>query len=149
MDKDQLDGLIALKAVAERKSFTAAAEALGVSPPAISQIIKHLEERLGVALLSRTTRKTNLTEAGQQFLNDASPAIDQIIHAMSNVRTYAKKPSGLLRINLPKLIYPHVMAPLVKSFKRKFPEVSVELFFEDDLGDPLGRTVRFNVRKRF
>jgi len=79
MNKDQLDGLLALKLVADKRNFTAAAEELGISPPAISKMIKQLESRLGVALLSRTTRSTSLTEAGERFLNQAGAALDQIL----------------------------------------------------------------------
>ena len=106
MTKDQLDGLLALKLVADRRSFTAAASALHISPSAISQIIKQLERRLGVALLTRTTRSMSLTEAGRRFLAEAGPAIDRILVAMDDLGTYAKTPSGLLRINLPALATP-------------------------------------------
>ncbi len=135
MQKDQLDGLLALKLVADKKNFTAAADELGVSPSAVSQVIKQLENRLGVALLSRTTRSTSLTEAGEQFLNHASPALDQILAALSAVGSYAKKPSGLLRINMPRVVYPSFLAPIVTSFTKKYPDVCVEVFFEDQQSD--------------
>jgi hypothetical protein len=82
MNQHALDGLVALKLVAEKRNFTAAADELGISPPAISKIIKLLEHRLGVALLSRTTRSTSLTEAGERFLNQVAPAVDQVVAAM-------------------------------------------------------------------
>jgi DNA-binding transcriptional LysR family regulator len=135
MNSDQLNGLIALKAVAENRNFTLGAKTLGISPSAISQAIRQLEKRLGVTLLSRTTRSTNLTEAGEKFLREASPAIDQILLAMNNVSSYAEQPSGILRINLPKIAYPNILEPLVTSFIKKCPEVTVELFFEDELSD--------------
>lgn len=131
MDKDQLDGLLALKLVAENKSFTAAAGELGISPPAVSQIIKQLESRLGVALLSRTTRSTHLTEAGERFLDQAGPALEQILAAMQDVSHYAARPSGLLRLNLPRAIYPNYLAPLINSFCQQYPEITVELCFQD------------------
>jgi DNA-binding transcriptional LysR family regulator len=135
MNSDQLNGLIALKAVAEKRNFTLGAEALGISPSAISQAIRQLEKRLGVTLLSRTTRSTNLTEAGERFLKEASPAIDQLLIAMNNVGSFASKPSGKLRINLPRIAYPNILEPLVTSFIKKFPDISVELYFEDELSD--------------
>lgn len=135
MKNDQLDGLIALRLVAEKKSFTAAAQELGISPSAISQVIKQLERRIGVAMLSRTTRSTSLTEAGERFLAQAGPAIDQILVALDETGTLAKKPSGLLRLNLPRAIYPTYLAPIISSFIKKFPEVTVELFFEDQQAD--------------
>ena len=134
MRNDQLDGLLALKLVADKRNFTAAAVALEISPSAVSQVIKQLEHRLGVTLLSRTTRSTSLTEVGQRFLSTAGPALDQILASLEEVGTYAKKPSGLLRLNMPRAIY-SFMAPLIVSFTREHPEVSVELFFEDEQTD--------------
>lgn len=131
MDKDRLDGLLALKMVAEKKNFTAAAEDLGVSASAISQQIKLLEKRLGVTLLTRTTRSTSLTEAGNRFLETAGPALEQILTAMNSVGSYGERPSGVLRLNLPRSVYPTYLAPLVSSFIKKYPEVTVELFSED------------------
>lgn len=135
MDNGQLDGLIALKMVAEKRNFAAAANALGISPSAISQTIKQLESRLGIALLTRTTRSTSLSEAGERFLAQAAPAIDQILSAIDEVGAYAQKPSGTLRINLPRLVYRSYLEPIVTSFIAKYPEVSVELFIEDAQSD--------------
>lgn len=130
MEKDQLNGLLALKLVAEKRSFTAAAEVFNISPPAISQMIKQLETRLGVALLSRTTRSTRLTEVGERFLHRAGPALEEILAALTDVKAYAEKPSGLLRINTLSYAYP-TLAPIIVGFTRKYPEVSVEVFFDD------------------
>lgn len=146
MHQDQLNGLLALKAVADRRNFTAAAKTLGISPSAVSQTIKQLEQRLGVALLSRTTRSTSLTEAGARFLNQAGPALDQILVALENVGTYAEKPSGLLRLNLPRQIYPFYVAPLIMSFIQNHPEVTVELFFEDQQADIVERGFDAGIR---
>jgi len=135
MNSDQLSGLMALKAVAEKENFTLGAEALGISPSAISQAIRQLEKRLGVALLSRTTRSTKLTEAGERFLQEAGPALDQIITALNNVGTFAEKPTGTLRLNLPRIVYPNILEPMVTSFAKKYPEITIELYFEDELSD--------------
>ena len=102
MNANMLDGLVALKLVAEKRNFTAAADELGISPPAISKMIKVLEKRLGVALLSRTTRSTSRTEAGERFLEKVAPAIDQIVIAMRELGVFAAKPSGLLRKCMPR-----------------------------------------------
>lgn len=146
MNKNQLDGLLALKLVADKRSFTAAANELGISPPAVSQIIKQLESRLGVALLARTTRSTHLTEAGERFLSQAGPALDEILTAMEGVGDYASRPSGLLRLNLPRAIYPGYMAPLITSFRKKYPEISVELYFQDEGTDVVAQGFDAGVR---
>ena len=146
MYHEQLDGLLALKIVADTPNFTVAAKTLGVSPSAVSQTIKQLERRLGVALLSRTTRSTSLTEAGERFLSQAGPALDQILAALENVGTYAEKPSGLLRLNLPRQIYPFYVGPLVASFIKKYPEITVELFFEDQTSDVVEKGFDAGIR---
>ena len=146
MYNDQLSGLLALKTVADTRNFTAAAKVLGVSPSAVSQTIKQLEQRLGVALLTRTTRSTSLTEAGERFLNQAGPALEQILVALETVGTYAAKPSGLLRINLPRNVYVSYLAPLVGSFTQKHPEITIELYFEDQQSDVLGNGFDAGIR---
>jgi DNA-binding transcriptional LysR family regulator len=146
MIKDQLDGLLALKLVADRRSFTAAATALDISPSAVSQIIRQLEARLGVAVLTRTTRSMSLTEAGERFLAQAGPAIEQILAAVEDLRSYAKKPSGLLRINLPRAVYPWYFAPMLASFIEKYPQITVELCFEDGQSDIVGSGFDAGIR---
>lgn len=131
MKIDQLNGLLALKVVADTRNFKTAAEMLGVSPSAVSQTIKQLEQRLGVALLARTTRSTSLTGAGERFLNQAGPALDQVLAALEDVGTFAKQPSGLLRINLPRQIYSFYLAPMIASFMQKHPEITLDLTFDD------------------
>ena len=76
--RDDLSGLRALLCVAEKRSFRAAAAELGVTPSAVSQIIRALEERVGVRLLQRTTRNVGLTEAGEHFIAQLRPAFDSI-----------------------------------------------------------------------
>ena len=146
MQSDQLSGLLVLRSVAETRSFTATAKELGVSPSAVSQTIKQLEQRLGVPLLSRTTRSTSLTEAGERFLSQARPAIEQILLAIETVGVYAEKPSGLLRINLPRQVYPAYLAPLVAGFIRKHPEITIELFFEDQPSDIVAKGFDAGIR---
>lgn len=131
MDKDQLDGLVAFALVAEKRNFTAAAGALRVSPPAISKMIRQLEKRLGVTLLTRTTRATSLTEAGEKFLQQAGPALQTIFSAMNDAGSAADRPVGRLRLNVPQTIYPNFLKPAVASFVNKYPDVTVEIFFEN------------------
>ncbi len=131
MDKDQLDGILALKLVAEKRSFTAAAEELRISSPAISKIISQLEKKMKVTLLTRTTRTVSLTEAGTRFLEEAGPAIDQIISAQENARNSAKKPSGILRINMPSIFYPAYFNHYINTFVEKYPDVVVDIYSQD------------------
>jgi len=146
MQLDQLNGLVALKVVAETRNFTAAARVFGVSPSAVSQTIKQLELRLGATLLSRTTRSTSLTEAGEIFLNQAGPALDQILLALDNLGANANRPSGLLRLNLPRHVYAFYLAPYIASFMKKYPDIHVELFLEDQQSDVVAKGFDAGIR---
>ncbi|MGK6318999.1 LysR substrate-binding domain-containing protein [Sphingomonas sp. DT-204] len=131
MDKNQLDGLLALKLVADSRNFTAAAKSLRVSPSAVSKMIRQLEARLGVTLLTRTTRATSPTEAGERFLRQAGPALELILAAMADAGSSAERPAGRLRLNVPQLIYPNFLKPAVASFVERYPDVTVEVFIEN------------------
>ncbi len=131
MKKDQLDGLLALKLVSELKSFSLAADELQISPPAVSKIISQLEARMGVTLLTRTTRSVSLSQAGAIFLDQAGPAIDKILEAQENAKSFGQKISGTLKLNMPAIFYPYYLAPHIKSFLKKHPEVTVDIFSDD------------------
>jgi DNA-binding transcriptional LysR family regulator len=146
MDKNQLDGLLALKLVADKRNFTAAAQALRVSPSAISKMIRQLETRLGVTLLTRTTRTTSLTEAGERFLSQAGPGLELILAAMEDAGSLAEKPAGRLRLNAPQMIYPNFLKEVVSSFSKKYPDVSVEIFFENAATDIFERGYDAGIR---
>jgi DNA-binding transcriptional LysR family regulator len=132
MDNARLNGLVALKLVAEKRNFAAAAAQIGISAPARSKLRKQVESRLGVVLLTRTTRAVTLTEAGERFIREAGPAIDTILDVLDSLSDQAAKPSGLLRLNVIKLAYPLHVEPLIAGFVKKYPEVSVECLLDDD-----------------
>jgi DNA-binding transcriptional LysR family regulator len=146
MDKNQLDGLLALKLVTDKRNFTAAAQALRVSPSAISKMIRQLETRLGVTLLTRTTRTTSLTEAGERFLSQAGPGLELILAAMEDAGSLAEKPAGRLRLNAPQMIYLNFLKEVVSSFSKKYPDVSVEIFLENAATDIFERGFDAGIR---
>lgn len=131
MKHDLLQGLETIRVVAATGSFTAAATSLGVSPSAVSQAVKQTEERLGIVLFSRTTRSMSLTEDGSKLLARVAPALSEIRAAVDEAAESAGTPRGLLRINLPKMIYRHSVGPLVRSFMARYPDVRMELYFEN------------------
>lgn len=138
MQRDLLDGVVAFLRVAERQSFTAAAAELGVSPQAVSQTIRQLEARVGVALLARTTRSVSLTEAGHRFLAEARPGAEAIASAFRAASALRDRPSGTLRLNVPRIALAGVIEPLLPGFRAAHPEVTVEVFVEDRLADIVG-----------
>jgi DNA-binding transcriptional LysR family regulator len=129
--RDQLDGVVAFLRVAERRSFTAAAAELGVTPAAVSHTIKQLEARTGVALFARTTRDVGLTEAGRRFLDHARPGLAQLTEAFEAARRLGNTPSGLLRLNVPRVALPGLVQPLLAEFCTAHPGVEVEIAVED------------------
>lgn len=135
MNTSQFDGLLAFKLVVEKKSFTAAAEALKISPAGVSKLITSLERRMRVSLLTRTTRSVSLTEAGERFLKEAGPAIDQILAAQENAVSTLQKPAGVLRLNMPSIFYPAYFKKYVNTFVERYPDVLVEIYAEDQASD--------------
>jgi len=127
MRLNQLDGLLAFSKVAQHRGFTAAAAALEVSPSALSQAIRHLEARLGVRLLNRTTRSVSLTEAGEAYLSRIGPALGDVLEAGEQLHALRGRPSGVLRINAARISTAMVLQPLLAGFLKSYPEVQVEL----------------------
>src|SRR2546423_13836318 len=98
MQRGNLDNLLAFVAVGRERSFTAAAAKLNVSQSALSHTIRELEERLGVRLLTRTTRNVSPTQAGQRLLHNIGPKLDEISADVEAVRELRDKPAGTVRI---------------------------------------------------
>ena len=145
-DRHSLDGVEAFLRVAARRSFTAAAADLGVSPSAISQIIRALEERVGVPLLTRTTRSVGLTQAGELFLERAAPAVEGLDAAFDAARTLGSAPTGRLRINLMRAVVVHLFEPILAGFCAAYPDIELEIFADDSFSDVVGDGFDAGVR---
>ncbi len=130
-----LDGIETFLAVAKQRSFRRAAAALGVSPSAVSQAVRALEGRIGAALLVRTTRSVGLTEAGQRFLERAKPAFEELVAAGAVAHDLGQRPTGLLRLSVPRAVVPILLEPLIASFCQAYPEVEVEIAASEELVD--------------
>lgn len=130
-----LDGIEAFLRVAERRSFSAAAADLGVSPSAISQTIKGLEARVGAPLFMRTTRSVGLTQAGEMFLERAAPAYAGLGDAYEAARNLGNRPAGRLRINLMRGAVQPLFEPIIAGFCETYPEIELEIYAEDALAD--------------
>ena len=130
-----LDGVEAFLGVAQHRNFRKAAAELAVTPSAISQAIRALEARLGAALFIRTTRSVGLTEAGDRFLSRAKPAFEELVAASRIARDLGQRPSGLLRLAVPRAAMPIVLEPLIASFCEAYPEVEVEIAASEEMVD--------------
>jgi len=134
MDRD-FAGLRPFLVVAEKRSFTAAAIELRVTPSAVSQSIRALEERLGVRLLQRTSRSVGLTEAGERFQARLRPALDQVQGAFESVDEQRSHPRGTLRLVIPRFAYGYVLEPHLRDFLAEYPDIRLDLYADDGVVD--------------
>lgn len=141
-----LDGVEAFLSVAKHRSFRRAAAELGVTPSAISQAIRALEARVGIALFMRTTRSVGLTEAGERFLARAKPAFEELVAASEGARELGQRPAGLLRLTVPRAVVPILLEPMIASFCRAYPEIEVEIAASEELVDLVAKGFDAGVR---
>lgn len=126
-DPVQLGSIELFCKAAEVGSFTAAAEALGVTPAAVSRSIARLEQRLGVRLFVRSTRSIRLTGDGELYRTECQQALEQIAEAERAITGHQRTPSGLLRISVPTTYAHHRLLPLLPAFNAAYPGVALEL----------------------
>lgn len=124
---DELDGMATFVAVAEARGFRAAGERLGVSHSAVSQTLRKLEERLGVALVQRTTRSVRLTDAGERLYASVRPALDEVRSAVAAVGELSGAPRGTLRLHLTTGAETYFNGPLLAGFLAAHPHVRLDL----------------------
>lgn len=131
MIPDDLSGLSLFAVVAEKRSFTAAAAALRVTPSAVSQAISALEARLGVRLLQRTTRSVGLTEAGARFLERLKPALGDVRASFEALEELRDRPAGLLRLDVPRVACHQLLEPRLAAFLAAYPDIRVDIVIDD------------------
>lgn len=116
---------------AEHASFTAAATAAGLTPPAVSRAISRLEQRLGVRLFTRTTRQVHLTDAGRAYFQQCRQALNQLIDAEREIGGQQRVPSGTLRISVPTPLGHYRILPLLPVFRARYPDVQIDAHVSD------------------
>ena len=133
-------------AVARLRSFSGAARELGVSPSAVSQAVRQLEEQLRVVLLTRTTRSVSLTEAGKRLVESAGPALGHALTALTEASAQPGELVGRLRLSVPRVAAPYVIAPVLPTYCARHPRVEVEVVIEERLVDIVAEGYDAGVR---
>jgi DNA-binding transcriptional LysR family regulator len=120
---------------ARRKSFSAAARELGVSPAAVSLSVRQLEEQLRVVLFTRTTRSMALTDAGRRLLEGAGPGLGQALASLQEVSAQPGEAVGRLKLTVPEVAVPYVVTPVLAAFRARHPRIEVEVVVENRFVD--------------
>lgn len=146
MPRQTVTDLLALRAVARERSFTRAAAQIGVSPSALSHTIRGLEERLGVRLLTRTTRSVAPTEAGERLLVAIGPHFDGIEAELASLNELRDKPAGTVRINATHHAIETVLWPKLAPLLREYGDIKVELIADIGMVDIVAERFDAGVR---
>ena len=146
MQRGTLEDLRALVAVGHERSFTKAAAKLGVSQSALSQTIRQLESRLGVRLLTRTTRSVSLTEAGERLVGTIAPRIEEIQSELAAVSELREKPAGTIRITATEYATDAILLPKIANLLREYPDIRVEIVIDYGLTDIVAQRLDAGVR---
>jgi len=146
MQRRDLGDLLAFLAVAQARSFTKAAARLGVSQSALSHTIREVEERLGIRLLTRTTRSVAPTEAGERLLATISPRLEEIETELASLRELRGRPAGNIRITTGEHAAQAVLWPALAKLLPQYPEIKVELAIDYGLTDIVAERYDAGVR---
>ncbi len=146
MARESLDDLIAFVAVARERSFTRAAARLGVSQSALSHTVRGLEQRLGLRLLARTTRKVAPTEAGERLLATIGPRFDEIAAELAALSALRDRPAGTIRITAAEHPAETILWPALARLLPDYPDIRVDLMVEQGLTDIVGERYDAGVR---
>ncbi len=146
MDRDKVADLIAFITIAQERSFTRAAGRLGVSQSAISHALSRLEKRLGVRLLTRSTRSVSPTEAGEHLLATVEPRFLEVDAALEQVSEFRDKPAGTLRLTAGEHAVNSVLWPGLQSFVENYPDIRLEIIAENGFVDIVAQRYDAGVR---
>lgn len=148
MSRNQLSQLAVLAAVVAHGSFRNAAKSLAIAPSAVSHAVNALEQSLGVSLLARTTRSVAPTEAGRLLLERLEPALAEINLALQATTDMREKPSGTLRISVPRTAAHLLLAPRLGEFHARYPDINLDVHvgdrFVDIVTDEFDAGIRLN-----
>lgn len=146
MDRNNASDLLAFLAVARERSFTRAAARLGISQSALSQIIRGLEERLGVRLLSRTTRSVAPTQAGDRLLHSFGPKFEEMDAELSALSELREKPAGTIRLTATEHAADAILMPALGKILPKYPDIKVEVVVDYGLSNIVAERYDAGIR---
>jgi DNA-binding transcriptional LysR family regulator len=146
MQRGQIDDILAFLAIAREQSFTRAAAKLGLSQSTLSHKIRELEARLGMPLLTRTTRSVAPTQAGQRLMERVGPRLDEIEAELSSLTALRDKPAGTIRITAGEHAANSALWPTLSKFLPKYPDINVEVIIDYGLTDIVAERYDAGVR---
>lgn len=143
---NELEDMRILVEILDRRSFSAASKRLGISKQLVSRRVIALEERLGVQLLTRTTRQLSPTDPGRDYADRARRILTEVEEAALAVSTHRVRPRGILRVSAPLTFGVSYLSPLIARFMVETPEVEIELDLNDRLVDLIGEGFDMAIR---
>ena len=144
--RENYNDLYLFMQVVREGSFTAAAQRLGLAQSGVSRAVRELEERLGVQLLVRTTRRLSLTQAGEQLYHNVESGFDALDMGLATLAHYRQTPSGTVRINASQHAIDKVLLPKLAVFKQRYPDIRLELISESRFVDIIAQRFDAGVR---
>jgi DNA-binding transcriptional LysR family regulator len=146
MQRGNLDNLVAFIAVGRERSFTRAAAKLGISQSALSHTIRELEARMGMRLLTRTTRSVSPTQAGERLLQTVGPRFEEIEAELAAITELREKPAGTIRITATEYAADAILLPKLAKLLREYPDIKVEIIVDYGLTDIVAQQFDAGVR---
>jgi DNA-binding transcriptional LysR family regulator len=146
MARENIDDLLAFLAVARERNFTRAAAKLGVSQSALSHTVRGLEERLGIRLLTRTTRSVSPTAAGERLLQSVGPRLDEVEAELAALTELREKPAGTIRITATEYASDAILVPKLAKLLHEYPDIKVEIVVDYGLTDIVAQRFDAGVR---
>jgi len=146
MDRDNVADLIAFITIAQERSFTRAAARIGVSQSALSHALSRLEKRLGVRLMTRSTRSVSPTDAGERLLATVAPRFQEVDAALAQVSAFRDKPAGTIRISAGEHAVNAVLWPRLQAFTRDYPDIQLEIIADNGFVDIVAQRYDAGVR---
>lgn len=138
--------LVIFQTITKEGSIRGAARKLEIAPPSVSQSLKTLETHIGLPLFHRTTRRIELTEAGQLLYERTADAISSLNYALESVHDLSETPSGKVSITLPKFVYQYFLRPIYAEFCQRYPDIQLEISINDATVNIISEGIDLGIR---